>query len=34
MIDSLFTPWRCVMHPTQVGEVMRENRKLFLHKGA
>ncbi len=34
MIDSLFTPRRCVMHSTQAGEVMRENRKLFLHKGA
>lgn len=34
MIDSLFTPRRCVMHSTGVGEVMRENRKLFLHKGA
>ena len=34
MLDSLFTPRRCVMHSTQVGETIRENRKLFLHKGA
>lgn len=34
MIDSLFTPRRCVMHSTSIGEMMRENRKLFLHKGA
>lgn len=34
MIDSLFTPRRCVMHSTQLGEVVRENRRLFLHKGA
>lgn len=34
MIDSLFTPRRCVLHSTQVGEYMRENRRLFLHKGA
>lgn len=34
MIDSLFTPRRCVMHSTQTGEIVRENRKLFLHKGA
>ncbi len=34
VIDSLFTPRRCVMHSTQVGEIVRENRKLFLHKGA
>lgn len=33
MIDSLFTPRRCVLHSTQIGEVVRENRKLFLHKG-
>lgn len=34
MIDSLFTPRRCVMHSTQIGEIVRENRKKFLHKGA
>lgn len=34
MIDSMFTPRRCVMHSTQVGEIVRENRKMFLHKGA
>ena len=34
MIDSLFTPRRCIMHSTAVGETMRESRKLFLHKGA
>jgi len=34
MIDSLFTPRRCVMHSTQIGEIVRENRKRFLHKGA
>lgn len=34
MIDSLFTPRRCVIHSSQVGEIVRENRKLFLHKGA
>lgn len=34
MIDSLFTPRRCVMHTTQIGEIMRENRKSFLHKGS
>lgn len=34
MIDSLFTPQRCVMHSTPVGEIVRENRRLFLHKGA
>ncbi len=34
VIDSLFTPRRCVMHTTQVGEMVRDGRKLFLHKGA
>lgn len=32
MIDSLFTPRRCVLHSTRVGELVRENRKLFLSK--
>lgn len=34
VIDSLFTPRRCVMHSTQVGEMVRDGRKLFLHKAA
>jgi predicted nucleotidyltransferase len=34
MIDSLFTPQSCVLHSTAVGNMVRENRKLFLHKGA
>lgn len=34
MIDSLFTPRRCILHSTPVGEHVRENRKLFLHKGS
>lgn len=34
MIDSLFTPQRAVTHCTQIGNLVRENRRLFLHKGA
>lgn len=34
MIDSLFTPRRCVLHSTAIGERMREARKSFLHKGS
>ena len=34
MIDSLFVPRNCVIHSTHVGEIVRENRKKFLHKGA
>jgi predicted nucleotidyltransferase len=34
IIDSLFTPASCVLHSTQIGERVRENRRVFLHKGA
>lgn len=33
IIDSLFTPINCVLHCTNVGNIVRENRKTFLHKG-
>jgi len=33
IIDSLFVPDRCVLHITSIGQHLRENRKLFLHKG-
>jgi predicted nucleotidyltransferase len=34
VIDSIFTPVRCVLSSTAVGEYIRENRNDFLHKGA
>jgi predicted nucleotidyltransferase len=34
MIDSLFTPPRCVVHKTAISQKVLDNRKLFLHKGA
>lgn len=34
MIDSLFTPANCVLHITKLGNMVRENRRIFLHKGA
>lgn len=34
MIDSLFTPHRCVLYITPVGDLVRSNRRTFLHKGA
>lgn len=34
MVDSLFVPTRCITHIDNIGRIMRENRKLFLHKGA
>jgi uncharacterized protein len=34
MIDALFTPRHCVLHTTPIAELVRENRRIFLHKGA
>ena len=34
MIDSLFTPRNCVIHSTAISEMIRENRRMFLHKGS
>lgn len=33
MIDSLWTPQRCITFMTPIGQLVRERRKLFLHKG-
>jgi predicted nucleotidyltransferase len=32
MIDSLFTPRECIIHATDIGNMVRENRKSFLSK--
>jgi len=34
MIDSLYVPFNCITHITEIGKMVRDNRKLFLHKGA
>lgn len=34
MIDSLFVPRRCVLFSTPIGEMVRDQRRTFLHKGA
>lgn len=34
MIDSLFVPQRCILYTSSVGQLIRENRKVFLHKKA
>lgn len=34
MVDSLFTPTNCVLHCTKIAAHVRDNRKMFLHKGA
>jgi predicted nucleotidyltransferase len=33
MIDSLFTPVNCVLHQTRLAGIVREKRRLFLHRG-
>lgn len=32
VIDSLYVPQECVLHATQIGNLVRENRHLFLSK--
>ncbi|MGF1579388.1 MAG: DNA polymerase beta superfamily protein [Gemmataceae bacterium] len=34
LIDSLFTSQTCVLHITRVGQLVREQRRSFLHKGS
>jgi len=34
MIDSLFVPQRCVLYATKIGQMVREARRTFLHKGS
>lgn len=34
LLDSLFTPQRCVLHATKIANMVRDRRKLFLHRGA
>lgn len=34
MVDTLFVPQRCVLFCSPVGQMLRDNRKMFLHKGS
>jgi len=34
MIDSLFTPPRCVLYSSPIAQLVREHRRDFLHKGS
>lgn len=34
IIDMLFVPSECILYTTPIGVILRENRRLFLHKGA
>jgi predicted nucleotidyltransferase len=33
IVDALFVPSNCVLSITQIGQMVRENRRMFLHKG-
>ncbi|OMH32767.1 DNA polymerase beta superfamily protein [Motiliproteus sp. MSK22-1] len=33
IIDSLFVPRNCILYSTSIGEMVREQRHIFLHKG-
>jgi hypothetical protein len=33
MVDALFTPRNCVIYSTPVAEMVRDRRRIFLHKG-
>lgn len=34
MCDSLFVPQRCVLFASRIGQLVRDKREMFLHKGA
>ena len=34
MIDILYSPQRCVLFCSPIGQLVRDNRKIFLHKGS
>jgi uncharacterized protein len=34
VVEALFTPRRCVLSCTEIGEYLREHRRDFLHRGA
>ena len=34
MLDSIFVPQRCVLFCSAVAQIVRDNRKMFLHKGS
>jgi predicted nucleotidyltransferase len=33
MLDSLFAPDTCVLYTTRIGQMVRDARRMFLHKG-
>ena len=33
IVDSIWVPQNCIIHITKIGQMVREHRKMFLHKG-
>jgi predicted nucleotidyltransferase len=34
MVDTLYVPYECILHTTQIGKMVRDSADIFLHKGA
>jgi predicted nucleotidyltransferase len=34
MVDTLFVPQECIVYSNSIGNMIREKRKIFLHKGS
>lgn len=34
MVDTLYTPYECILHATNASKLVRDNRDIFLHKGS
>lgn len=34
ILETLYVPINCIIHSTQIANLVRENRKIFLHKGS
>lgn len=34
MVDALFVPERCILHETKIAQMVRVNRRMFLHRGS
>lgn len=33
-VDTLYTPYECILHATNAAKLVRDNRDIFLHKGS
>lgn len=34
VLETIYVPINCIIHSTQIANLVRENRKMFLHKGS